>query len=220
MPPRKCCGLATRSSVAAGADLSKKRRRRRCSRWATRISGKLAKRLPESYWIAEPVEVIAANLIHIKKSSGAPLTIAAVPDDDRGATLVMVLAADHPGLFYAIAGGIHLAGGNIIDARIHTTRDGLALDNFLVGSARPPVAEAEQIVRLTARSRTRSPTGINCCPSSRRGRCRGPAPETLSHRAQCLHRQQGFQPVAVIEVNAQDRRRCGASSPMRSSSRR
>nr|HMN54317.1 [protein-PII] uridylyltransferase [Sphingopyxis sp.] len=94
--------------------------------------GKLAKRLPESYWIAEPVEVIAANLIHIQKSSGAPLHIAAVPDDDRGATLVMVLAADHPGLFYRIAGGIHLAGGNIIDARIHTTRDGLALDNFLV----------------------------------------------------------------------------------------
>ncbi len=112
--------------------------------------GKLAKRLPESYWIAEPVEVIAANLIHIQKSSGAPLHIAAVPDDDRGATLVMVLAADHPGLFYRIAGGIHLAGGNIIDARIHTTRDGLALDNFLVQDPLGrPFAEAEQIVRLT-----------------------------------------------------------------------
>jgi [protein-PII] uridylyltransferase len=46
--------------------------------------------------------------------------------------LVTVYAADHPGLFYRIAGGIHLAGGSIIDARIHTTRDGMALDNFLV----------------------------------------------------------------------------------------
>ena len=112
--------------------------------------GKLAKRLPESYWIAEPVEVIAANLLHIQKAGSAPLHIAAVPDDDRGATLVMVLAADHPGLFYRIAGGIHLAGGNIIDARIHTTRDGLALDNFLVQDPiGRPFAEAEQIVRLT-----------------------------------------------------------------------
>src|SRR3546814_14558543 len=28
----------------------------------------LAKRLPESYWIAEPVEVIAANLLHIRQA--------------------------------------------------------------------------------------------------------------------------------------------------------
>src|SRR3546814_5324765 len=49
---------------------------------------KLAKRLPESYWIAEPVEVIAANMLHIQQAGNAPLHIAAVPDDDRGATLV------------------------------------------------------------------------------------------------------------------------------------
>jgi len=110
----------------------------------------LAKRLPESYWIAESVEVIAANLLHMRQAGDAPLHIAAVPDDDRGATLVMVLAADHPGLFYRIAGGIHLAGGNIIDARIHTTRDGLALDNFLVQDPLGrPFAEAGQIQRLT-----------------------------------------------------------------------
>ncbi|HZV57929.1 MAG TPA: bifunctional uridylyltransferase/uridylyl-removing protein, partial [Sphingobium sp.] len=53
-------------------------------------------------------------------------------DPERDATLVTVYAADHPGLFYRIAGAIHLAGGNIIDARIHTLRDGSALDNFLV----------------------------------------------------------------------------------------
>ena len=111
---------------------------------------KIAKRLPESYWIAEPVEVIAANLTHMQQAGNAPLHIAAVPDQDRGATLVMVLAADHPGLFYRIAGGIHLAGGNIIDARIHTTRDGLALDNFLVQDPLGrPFAEAAQIGRLT-----------------------------------------------------------------------
>ncbi|MCC2601338.1 [protein-PII] uridylyltransferase [Sphingopyxis yananensis] len=109
----------------------------------------IAKRLPESYWIAEPIEVIAANLIHIHNSQGAPLHIAAVPDEDRGATLVMVLATDHAGLFYRIAGGIHLAGGNIIDARIHTTRDGLALDNFLVQDPLGrPFDEASQIERL------------------------------------------------------------------------
>src|SRR3546814_10642748 len=49
-----------------------------------------------------------------------------------------------------MAGGIHRAGGNRIDARIHTTRDGLALDNFLVQDPLGrPFAEAGQIVRLT-----------------------------------------------------------------------
>src|SRR5690606_7554029 len=114
-----------------------------------RVFAKLIKRLPESYWIAEPVEVIAANLRHIQEADDAPLHVAAVPDADRGATLVMVLAADHPGLFYRMAGGIHLAGGNIIDARIHTTRDGMALDNFLVQDPLGrPFCEAGQIDRL------------------------------------------------------------------------
>ena len=53
-------------------------------------------------------------------------------DPATRATLVTVYASDHPGLFYRIAGAIHVAGGNIIDARIHTTRDGMALDNFLI----------------------------------------------------------------------------------------
>ena len=43
-----------------------------------------------------------------------------------------ICARDRPGLFYKVAGAISLAGGNIIDARIHTTRDGMALDNLLV----------------------------------------------------------------------------------------
>src|SRR3546814_20986446 len=89
-----------------------------------RTFDKVAKRLPESYWIAEPVEVIAANLVHIRQAGDAPLHIAAIPDDDRGATLVEVLAAAHPGLFYPMAGGIQLAGGNITQARLPTPPNG------------------------------------------------------------------------------------------------
>ncbi len=111
---------------------------------------KIAKTMPDSYWIAEPVEIIAANLRHMHGAKSAPLAIAATPDAARGATYVMVYAADHPGLFYRIAGGIHLAGGNIIDARIHTTRDGLAMDNFLVQDPLGrPFRDDRQIARLT-----------------------------------------------------------------------
>ena len=100
--------------------------------WGEKRIAALKKRMPESYWVAEPLDVLERNVRMIEAAGDARLSIVAVPDPAQGATLVTVYAADHPGLFYRIAGAIHAAGGNIIDARIHTTRDGMALDNFLV----------------------------------------------------------------------------------------
>ncbi|OYW85331.1 MAG: bifunctional uridylyltransferase/uridylyl-removing protein, partial [Sphingobium sp. 32-64-5] len=91
-----------------------------------------AKRLPDSYLIAESVDILAQNARQILAASKEVLSILAEVYPERGATLVTVFASDHPGLFYRIAGAIHLAGGSIIDARIHTLRDGRAIDNFLV----------------------------------------------------------------------------------------
>ncbi|WP_248788061.1 hypothetical protein, partial [Escherichia coli] len=80
------------------------------------------KRLAEPYWVAEPDDVLESNARQIDAAGKSDLSISATVYPSRGATLVTVYAADHPGLFYRIAGGIHLAGGSIIDARIHTTR--------------------------------------------------------------------------------------------------
>jgi [protein-PII] uridylyltransferase len=108
-----------------------------------------AKRLPEAYWIAEPADVLERNARSVEAAGWDGLRIDAVPDAERGATLVTVYASDHPGLFYRIAGAIHLAGGSIIDARIHTTRDGMALDNFLVQDPfGGPFEEAGRLKRL------------------------------------------------------------------------
>ena len=108
-------------------------------------------RLPEAYWIAEPGDVLAHNAAFVTQAGDAPLSIDAQVYPERGATLVSVYAADHPGLFSRIAGAIHVAGGNIIDARIHTTRDGMALDNFLVQDPLGrPFDEAGQLQRLRA----------------------------------------------------------------------
>jgi len=77
----------------------------------------------DAYWIAESDSVIARK--------------------------VSIIASDHPGLFYRTAGGIHLAGGNIIDARIHTTQTGFAVDNFLVQDpVGQPFREPNQLERL------------------------------------------------------------------------
>ena len=93
---------------------------------------KYRKRFGESYWIAEPDDILLRNAHNVADAGEKPLAVSAEVYPARGATLVTVHTADHPGLFYRLAGAIHLAGASIIDARIHTTRDGMALDNFLV----------------------------------------------------------------------------------------
>ncbi|MEO1710672.1 MAG: [protein-PII] uridylyltransferase, partial [Pseudomonadota bacterium] len=107
--------------------------------------------LGDAYWIAESEDIIARNLKQYEESQAADdrLSIRCDVDEDRGATVVSVIAQDHPGLFYRIAGGIHLAGAHIIDARIHTASNGTAFDNFLVQDRhRQPFGENAQIERL------------------------------------------------------------------------
>ena len=56
-------------------------------------------------------------------------------DSFRGVTAVTVVAPDHPRLLSGIAGACAAAGGNIVDAQIFTTADGLALDTIFVSRA-------------------------------------------------------------------------------------
>ncbi len=110
-----------------------------------------AARFADSYWVAEPADAIAINaaMITAADAEDCPLSISAVPDAASGTTLVSIYAADHPGLFYRIAGAISLAGANILDARIHTTRDGQAVDNFVIADPLGrPFAESGQLARL------------------------------------------------------------------------
>lgn len=107
--------------------------------------------LGDAYWIAEPEDLIASNLVQYDaaRAAGDQLSIHCEVDEARGATRVSVIAADHPGLFYRMAGGIHVAGANIIDARIHTAKSGYAFDNFLVQDQHgQPFREEAQMERI------------------------------------------------------------------------
>ncbi len=108
-------------------------------------------RFDSNYWLQEPADIIAINLRHYAaaKQVGHSLYIHAEYYPARGATLVSVMGDDHPGLFFRIAGAINLAGANVIDARIHTTRVGKAVDNFLVQDPLgKPFREEAQLARL------------------------------------------------------------------------
>ncbi|HET9354683.1 MAG TPA: [protein-PII] uridylyltransferase [Sphingomicrobium sp.] len=95
-----------------------------------------ARRLPDSYWIAEPLAWQKANALQVASAEAMVGEIApsvAVDDEpDLAATRVSVFSPDRPGLFYRICAGLAAAGASIVDARIHTTRDGMALDNLVV----------------------------------------------------------------------------------------
>ena len=95
-----------------------------------------ARRLPDSYWLAEPPAWQIANARQVAAAEAhigdARPNVVVEDDPESGATRVSVFTPDREGLFYRICAGLASAGANIIDARIHTTRDGMALDNLLV----------------------------------------------------------------------------------------
>ncbi|MBV9812349.1 MAG: [protein-PII] uridylyltransferase, partial [Acetobacteraceae bacterium] len=89
------------------------------------------------YWLAFDPEthVRHARLIRDAECRHAPLTVDTQPLPARAVTEVTVYTADHAGLFSKIAGALAVAGASIVDARIHTLTNGMALDTFWIQDA-------------------------------------------------------------------------------------
>jgi [protein-PII] uridylyltransferase len=89
------------------------------------------------YWLSFDPETHArhAHMIREAEAEGAPLTVRTRVIEARAVTEVTVYCADHPGLFSRIAGALAVAGASIVDARIHTMTNGMALDTFWVQDA-------------------------------------------------------------------------------------
>ena len=84
-------------------------------------------------------------------AAAAPLAVETRIDAFRAVTEVIVYAPDHPGLFAGIAGAMTACGAGIVEARVFTTRDGMALDTFHVQDAKGRAVEgAERLARLSA----------------------------------------------------------------------
>ncbi len=175
--------------------------------WRASASRAHAKRLPDSYWLAEPLAWQVANAKQVATAEariGEPEPSVVVEDDpDSGATRVSVFTPDREGLFYRICAGLAAADASIIDARIHTTRDGMALDNLLVLDGRNrPYADRRlrgRLVRAVQAALSGSEPPVP--PGSelpRRGMAFQVAPSVvIADRASTR--------TTVVEVNARDR---------------
>jgi len=124
-------------------------------------------------------------------------------DPESGATRVSVFTPDREGLFYRICAGLAVAGANIIDARIHTTRDGMALDNLLVLDGKgQPYGDRRlrgRLIKAVESALTRSdPPALPITELQRRSAAFEVAPSVaMADRASTR--------TTVVEVNARDR---------------
>jgi [protein-PII] uridylyltransferase len=160
------------------------------------------------YWLAFDPETHArhARLMREAKASGAPLTVENRVDAQRAVTEITLYTADHPGLFSRIAGALAVSGANIVDARIMTMSNGMALDTFWVQDlAGRPFDRSDKLAKLAVvfesvltgdlkphRELARPPA----FPS--RTRVFTVAPRVLvDNKASALH--------TVVEVNGRDR---------------
>ncbi|MFM5953248.1 MAG: [protein-PII] uridylyltransferase [Novosphingobium sp.] len=171
-----------------------------------KLVDKYARQLNDAYWIAEPDDVIAKNLAQLDAAKGKALDVQTEYYAARGATLVTVIAADHPGLFYRIAGGIHLAGGNIIDARIHTARNGMAVDNFLVQDPLGrPFSEDSQLARIETMIADALGGKIKLVPQLAARPLARPRSDAFEVRPRVEFDSAASNRFTVVEVNARDR---------------
>ncbi|MFS3135257.1 [protein-PII] uridylyltransferase [Gluconacetobacter sacchari] len=105
-----------------------------------------------SYWLSFDQDTHARHALLVRESERreSPLTVETQPLPTRGVTEVTIYTADHPGLFSRIAGALAIAGASIVDARIHTLINGMALDTFWIQDAGGEAfEEPHQLARLS-----------------------------------------------------------------------
>lgn len=103
------------------------------------------------YWLSLDAETHArhARLMRQADANGAPLTVDKRIDTARAVTELTLYTADHPGLFSRIAGALAVSGANIVDAKIMTMSNGMALDTLWVQDQEGgPFARPDKLAKL------------------------------------------------------------------------
>lgn len=94
-----------------------------------------------TFWVMHDPETLAraARIVRGADAEGRSLAVDWHPLPGGRTAEVLIYAPDHQGLFARVVSAIALAGASVADAKILTTRDGMAMDAFIIepqGSAR------------------------------------------------------------------------------------
>jgi [protein-PII] uridylyltransferase len=107
-----------------------------------------------SYWLSFPPATLArqAELVRGAERAGQPLAIEHRVDEARSVTEVTIYTLDTHGLFARLAGAMAISGANIVDAKIFTLANGMALDTFWIQDLEgKPFDGPQRLARLAAR---------------------------------------------------------------------
>jgi [protein-PII] uridylyltransferase len=107
-----------------------------------------------SYWLSFPIDTLVrqAELVRGAERAKQPLAIEHRVDDERSVTEVTIYTLDTHGLFARLAGAMAISGANIVDAKIFTLANGMALDTFWIQDLEgKPFDGPQRLARLAAR---------------------------------------------------------------------
>ena len=164
----------------------------------------------DPYWLSADTrtQVRHAELVREAEAKKQDLRVDCSVDEGRAANEIIVYTADHPGLFANIAGALALSGLSILDAKITTLTNGMALDTFWVHDAKgQAVTEKGQIGRMLSRIEDALRGKRN--PARELAKAQndpfGPKVRAFTVFPRVLIDNQASNTHTVIEVNGQDR---------------
>ena len=108
--------------------------RARLADWTEADIAHFEARLPATYWLSTDSGVQERHARLLQGGGRGPLVETRI-DRARDATEMTLYTPDYIGLFAAIAGAMATSGVNIVDARVFTTSDGMAIDTIWIQAA-------------------------------------------------------------------------------------
>ncbi len=106
-----------------------------------------------AYWLSFSADAHLrhARLVRRARRAKTPLAMETRIDRYRGVSEITLCTADQKGLFSRIAGALAICGANIVDAKIVTMTDGMALDTFWVEDRNGgPVTRPDRLAKMSA----------------------------------------------------------------------
>ncbi len=176
--------------------------------WSAGAVEKHLNRMVDAYWLAEDEVTLVQNahLMRRVDKAGDLIGVAARVEEWQAMTNIALYTQDHPGLIARVVGAIGVAGASIMGAKIHTSRDGMAMDNFIVQDLENTAFDSRDQLNLMEETILKTLKG-SVRPKERLGKKRlfGTKDAAFNIEPVVLIDNKASGRSTVMEVNAKDR---------------